>query len=97
MGYTVNYGPAQKGRRSRRRIRLRIPLVALGLILSVLLARYIWPQQTQRLRQALFPWTRETVQEALAGLQENLENGETVSDAITAFCLEVLSEADIAQ
>jgi len=69
----------------------------LGLALSVLLARYIWPGETERLRQALFPWTRESVHEAFAEFQEDIGKGEPFVDAITAFCLEVLDEADISQ
>lgn len=97
MGYTVNYGPAIKARRSKRRIRLRIPLLALCLVLTVIFVRHTWPEETQRLRQALFPWTRESVLEAFAGFQEDIKQGEPFSDAISAFCLEVLDEADLSQ
>lgn len=94
MGYTVRYGPAIKVRRERRRFRLRLPAMALALILSILCLRHAWPNESQRLRQALFPWTRESVRAAFAVFREDLEAGRSVSAAITAFCLEIVDEAD---
>lgn len=92
MGYTVRYGPAIKVRRERKRFRL--PAMALALILSILCLRHAWPNESQRLRQALFPWARESVRAAFAVFREDLEAGQSISAAITAFCLEILDEAD---
>ena len=97
MGYTVNYGPVVKIRRNKLRISPWMPLAVLGCGLSVFLAWRIWPEETERLRQALFPWTQEPAQEAFVGFQEEIKAGEPFTDAITAFCLEILDETNLAQ
>ena len=74
-----------------------MPLAVIGCGLAVFFAWRIWPEETKRLHQALFPWSQETVQEAFAGFREGIKAGEPFSDAITAFCVEILDETNLTE
>lgn len=96
MGYTVLYGSA-KDQSRRRKIRLALPIAAIAVILSGLLAGHIWQEEAHRLRLALFPWERESVQQAFSGFQQDLKEGGSIGDAITAFCAELLAESEFSK
>lgn len=94
MGYTVHYGPAGNHKKKVKSFRLAAPIAVFAVILSAFLAARVWPEQTERLRLALFPWERESVRQAFAGFQQDLQEGETMGNAITAFCMELLDETE---
>lgn len=91
MGYVIRYGdgrpdpcPARKGRSGT--------VAALLLILGCLAAgRMFLPEQV---REAVFPWTRETVQTAFAEFAAEMREGESFRDAFGGFCREILDEAN---
>lgn len=97
MGYTVRYLPTTSKKASQKRKHLTIPV---GLAIILLLSMFInhtWPDETERLRQALFPWHQQSFQEAFTGLQNDLNEGVTVVDAITTFCLDIIEESQLSQ
>lgn len=97
MGYTVRYGPTGNHKKKAKKLRLTMPIAVLAVMLSMTIAAHAWPEQTERLRLALFPWERESVRQAFVGFRQDLQEGETMGDAITAFCVELLDEAEYPQ
>ena len=58
------------------------------------MARIFCPAETKQLTEALFPLTGESAQEALAVFAQNIRAGEPLGDAVTAFCQEIIDDAD---
>ena len=48
----------------------------------------------QQVREAVLPWTRETVQMAFAEFSAEMREGECFRDAFGGFCREILDEAN---
>lgn len=90
MGYVIHYGdgvpdpfPVRTGRSGT--------VAALLLILGCLAAgRMFLPEQV---REAVFPWTRDSVQAAFADFSADMRQGAPFRDAFEAFCREILDEA----
>lgn len=95
MGYSIHYGPGPKIERQRKKRSYIIPVAAMLLMISIFTAKYIWPEKASRLQETLFPWTQEAVEEAFATFVENMHNGESFHYAATAFCLEILQDAQL--
>lgn len=92
MSYKISYGePSQKALHSS----FRLPVVA-GLVLTLaILARIFYPDATKQLTEALLPVTSDSSQKAMEVFVENIKAGESFGDAVTAFCQEILNDADI--
>ena len=70
-------------------------VIAAGIVLALAIsARIFHPEETKQLAEALFPLTRASSQEALEGFTQNIKAGESFGDAVTAFCLEIINEAN---
>lgn len=93
MSYKISYG--NESEKSKITGRIWRPAIA-GLVLSLaIMARFVFPKDTKQLTEALFPLTSESVQTALEVFTENIKAGESFNEAATAFCLEIIDEADI--
>lgn len=94
MGYMIQYSPEDNGKYPNKatiqgkRIFLRIVKL---MIISVLLFATI--HYRHKLVQWLLPGDGETTLIALESFSERLRDGESVKDAVTAFCSEILSDA----
>ena len=93
MGYTIRYGPEPKAVKQRRMRNSRIWVFAAMLALTVILASYFYPVEMQLLKESLFPWTQPSVKAAFAEFLTDLRSGDTLHDAATAFCLEIIENA----
>lgn len=93
MSYRIQYAQASpKGFGHKRKS--TAPLVwAAAIAGGILLACLAMPQEAQRLRQALFPWTLPQVWDAFGEMTQGLRAGESLGSAVTAFCREILREA----
>jgi hypothetical protein len=93
MSYRIDYAvsaPKGFGRKARSgRPRVLAAVIAACLLLSCL----AFPEEAEALRRALFPWTLSQVRQALADMTAQLRSGDTLRDAVTAFCQEILREA----
>ena len=92
MSYKISYcGTTQKP----FRFPFRLPAVA-GIVLTIaILARIFYPDVTKQLAEALLPLTSSSSQKALEVFAQNIKAGEPFGDAVTAFCQEILNDADI--
>lgn len=88
MGYRMVYGVDPFEDTGKQKSHLKA-MTAGFLLAFVLLVRLLWPQGTALLRQTLLP--RENP--AFAQLQSDLQAGEPIGDAVTAFCQRIVEEA----
>ena len=95
MSYKISYGAMSKKTRNKPIFRLKLPVIAGAVLAFAITARVFWPQQTKQLAEALFPLTKASSQEALEVFARNIKAGESFGDAVTAFCQEIIHEADI--
>ena len=94
MSYRITYGPEQDSI-SKRKFQLHLPVAAVLAVLLAVAIRFTYPEETKQLAETLFPLTSAASQEALEAFSENIRAGESFGDAVTAFCLEIINEADI--
>ena len=97
MSYSIHYHLEKELSGRERRFCLQIPVAAAMVVLSACMITHILPIETARLRECLLPWTQEQTQTALISFQEDLQSGVSCPDAVTAFCMEILNEADMSQ
>lgn len=97
MGYRIEYGPAAAPRRRRFKPQLRLQiLTAVVLILFTLGVKKGWPEGAGKLREFLLPSdTALASQEAMQTFLTSLESGHSLDDALTAFCREIVANADL--
>lgn len=95
MAYKISYGAMPgKSKSKQNRLPLRLAAGVFAIVLAITL-RFLYPEETRRFSNALFPMTAASSQEALAAFAENIRAGESFGDAATAFCQEILDDADI--
>ncbi len=93
MSYSIHYDSDNPNFRSQKKP--LFGLIGAILVIMVCAAAIGWaiPQQAMQFRQVLLPWTRTEVKAAFAELREDLRQGEPLSDAVTAFCLEIIHDS----
>lgn len=96
MSYTIQYGPSGKAEaewnssRTKRKRR-----TAAAILLAVVAIGVLLLGGADRVRDFLIPGDPEVTKAAFAQFTENIRQGEPVGDAITAFCREIIDNADI--
>ena len=93
MGYSIHYGPDRPQFAPEKRTNRGFVGAVLILMVCAMAIGWALPQQTERFVQALFPWTQEQVQVAFAELRQDVREGQPLSDAVTAFCREIIDDA----
>ena len=88
MGYRIVYGEDPFVERKERKSHLRA-MTAAFLLAFVVLVRCCWPQGAALLRQTLLPGDDEAFRQMTADIQA----GEPVGDAVTAFCRSIVEDA----
>ena len=97
MGYRITYVNSTIRRRRTGIHPLRLQgLIGAFLILFLLLTNAYWPAGAQKLREFLIPGDPEVTMLAAEELVQDLHSGEAVSDAVAAFCREILESAEAA-
>ena len=89
MGYRIVYGrePAQVRRRRKSYLRIWTAVFALVFVTAV---HFLWPEGEETLRRILIP--QEQTVAAFSGMVEEIENGQDVGAAVTAFCRRVVAD-----
>lgn len=96
MGYRIQYGQTmtktpiadKKILRKPKKLRLLIPVCIIFLI------ALMWIKK-DTLRDFLIPGDEAVTEAAVADFVKDLRTGENFSDAITAFCQEIIENANI--
>ena len=96
MGYRIVYGPDMQTARTKGNRHLRIRLMTAGfLLLGCILARLLWPEGAQVLREVLLPGPASIAEQAFAILADRIREGEPVGEAVESFCRYVISHGAI--
>lgn len=96
MSYQIRYGePGRKSGRNRRASGKRFLLPALIVLLGAVLFRVAFPTQAESVRQALFPALTEDTVAAFQEMTIQIRSGTGFGEAITAFCREIVKDAQI--
>lgn len=92
MGYRISYGQTKAETYHRRKINLALPLCAL-LVIGIVAAGMVFPQVGEVLRGLLFPVTDEATVTAFQDMVQQVGEGVSVGEAVTAFCREIVENA----
>lgn len=98
MGYRIQYNPEQNKKypiRLASAVRQRW-LVGTAII-AVLLLGLAGLNDGKALKAWLLPGDPQVTEAALATMVEDIRAGEALGDAVTAFCLEIMENAQIGQ
>lgn len=95
MGYRIVYGedPGKKFGTGSRCSRFGI-LTVCCFLLFLLLTNLFWPAGKQMLWELCIPGDAELTAAAFETMVEDIRVGEPISDALTAFCREVIDGAE---
>lgn len=90
MAYSIGYGP-QRNERCAKGTHFRFSVLVLVFFLVFLISVQLFSQEgAQLLRRMILPVGDETV-EAFSSMIQSVEDGTPVSEAVTAFCREVIA------
>lgn len=96
MSYRIVYGPMPKVDQIRKGSSLRLRLLTAGFILLFVLAiKTLYPEGVQVLQKILSPGETGVTEAAFSEMISNLRNGETMADAVMAFCRQVIDGSKI--
>lgn len=93
MGYVIDYGCGTGVKVPVKKRKRRILPVTVGIVCAALVVLGLLPGVRTSLRDFLLPGDGAVTAKALQNLASNLQEGEGWSDAVTAFCHEILSES----
>ena len=95
MSYVIHYANEESSiRKTNNRW---FGIVGAVLVIAVCLLAVSWylPQQVRQFREALFPWTKSDVQAVFAQLRDNVRQGQTLGDAVTVFCKDIIHMSEL--
>lgn len=96
MGYRVEYGPHRKKDAPRRWSHLKIQiLTTVFLLIFAFGVREIWPEGDAKLKELLLPGQPSVTESAFENLVADLKEGDSLGDAVTAFCREIIEHVQI--
>lgn len=91
MSYRISYGPKTPKRYYRPKLR-KMPLILSAAVLcSMFIINICFPAQTQAIKHKLLPWTTPESKAAISTMLNDIQEGASYEDAITAFCREILN------
>lgn len=93
MSYSIHYdsdNPSYKPQKNPV-----FGIIGAVLVIMVCAAAIGWaiPQQVIQFKEALIPWTRAEVKAAFSELRNDLLQGQPLTDAVTAFCQEMIHDS----
>lgn len=96
MGYVIRYDGQVHRKQSHRTYRSHLgQLIGAFFLAFILLTMAFWPAGTDKMRSMLLPGEPAVTQQAISALVEQLQGGQGIESALTAFCQEILSDAEM--
>lgn len=95
MGYRIEYGDVFTKEIIADPPAKRKPIHILVLLTTVCVILFILFSADGKVRDILIPGNAEVTQRAVSGFVDDIKEGEQVKDAITAFCVEIIENAQI--
>ncbi len=94
MGYRILYDKGSRVYEVRRERPSRFwPMLAGCLAVFLLLTWAFWPEGAEMIQEMLIPGDNAATLEALNTMADNLRSGLPMSQAVSAFCQEILHGA----
>ena len=93
MSYSISYGPDRPKPAPKKQSYFGLAGAVTVIVVCALVIGWWIPQQAEQFAQVLLPWTKNEVKAAFAELREDIHDGQPLSDAVTAFCLEIIHDA----
>jgi len=94
LPYQIIYGPMPPVKQAGRHGILRFQvLTAAFMLLFVITVRHVWPEGTQTLREFLIPGEPTVTEAAFHEMMADIQDGEPLPDALTAFCRQIVDES----
>ncbi len=90
MSYRIEYSTGCMERKAISKRKRRWPGIAGALGLFLVLTVLFWPQGRAALRDFLLPGNPAVTADALKNLAADLQSGESLSEAATAFCQQII-------
>lgn len=90
MAYRIDYGQPSGAKGMPRRRGQLGDTICVALAVFLLLTHFFWPAGRDALAQLLLPGDRESTGRAFSTLVEELQQGQSVGAAVSAFCRELL-------
>ena len=91
MGYCIAYDEKTGAMEVRRRRRINKKLVLGFIAIALAVTVVAIPKSRRALKTALLPGDGAVTEQALQGLVEDLRQGSSVSQAVEAFCREIIA------
>ena len=92
MGYRIIYGPVNNTTSRRGHAGRLRSMIAAALLAFTMLVRLYWHDGTIIMKEYLLPQHLTVTERAFSELIIDLREGQTVTDALTVFCLSILDE-----
>lgn len=93
LGYRIDYGQPFDKKYPMPARRSRLPWMVCGaLLLFALLTNLYWPEGRTMLAEFLVPGDAAVTTAAFSDMVADVRAGEEVSDAVAAFCREILDD-----
>ena len=96
MGYNIQYGTTsistriKRARGTKKMRKLEYLIIGCALLLTILLGRF-------GLLDFLIPGDKNVTKAAFSDMIQDVQRGESVKSAVTAFCNEILNSANYGQ
>lgn len=94
MSYQIIYGESGSVRRKTAGSHTLAGFTAGFFLLFVLLSRLYWPAGADKLRQIILPCDPDVTAAAFSELMVDINQGDDLTDAVTAFCREITQNAE---
>lgn len=91
LGYRIEYDGREGKYEIRRYNPYRLPvLLCVAVCLFLLLTFCFWQEGADYIKEAMIPGENAVTVAAFENLTQRLRQGETLQDAVTAFCIDVI-------
>ena len=96
MSYRIQYGPPQKGEPVKGQIsKNTVRFIAFAALIAVVLFLLVSPQGAEAVRGFLLPGDGAVTEAAFSEFVGSIRGGESIGQAITAFCREIIEGASL--
>lgn len=96
MGYRIVYeGGEPKTEKDGLKLSVRLQVMtAVCMLVFIIIIKQRWPEATERLKSVFLPGSESAAQTAFYNLNEDLENGMGIGDALVVFCRDLIDNEE---
>lgn len=96
MGYCIKYGAGKGGTSAVPSNSRRLwAMTGAFFLLFLILTHVFWPSGVETMRGILLPGDPAAVEAAFTRMSDSLEQGDSLGEAVTAFCQEIVIRGEV--